>query len=544
MRTSLQPKRCEEKNKERNMPAKHANYWKTLLAGTLGAAAILTPGVAYAQATGPVTSISELSDVRPTDWAFQALQSLVERYGCIAGYPDRTFRGNRAMTRFEFAAGMNACLDRINELIAAGLADKVSKEDLATLQRLQEEFAAELAALRGRVDAAEAEINDLKGKIFNPVTKLNAQVITAILGSALTEDRVVRGRVVAEQNQANMTLPYRVRLNFDASFVGRDRLRIRLQARDAVTTFFEGDPGVGFQGGAGGTFTLAQLVYQFPAFNRAATIYTGITGTGVSSVLQYSTPFDALSDFADAPNSTADVPSGTLFGFRYRLSDQFRLAYAYSTRRGQALGRGFGDSGLTGDDSAHTVELGFLPTKGLEFYLQFASTYLQQANDGPTFLATGKSLFRGPVRRTRVDVSARVNAFTFAANWEISPRITLSGWFTAGNVDYNLPNVVPAGTVDPGEEDFNGFLFGFVFPDLFVEGAKGGIVFGQPIVTTDNDGVWDTRPFVVDVYYSFPVNEYITLTPAAYFVSNPNGGRPGDNDPTIGVGALRAVFTF
>jgi uncharacterized protein involved in exopolysaccharide biosynthesis len=36
-----------------------------------------------------VTSVTQLSDVRPTDWAFQALQSLVERYGCIAGYPDR-----------------------------------------------------------------------------------------------------------------------------------------------------------------------------------------------------------------------------------------------------------------------------------------------------------------------------------------------------------------------------------------------------------------------------------------------------------------------
>ncbi|MBE9033364.1 S-layer homology domain-containing protein, partial [filamentous cyanobacterium LEGE 11480] len=39
-----------------------------------------------------VTSVSQLSDVRPTDWAFQALQSLVERYGCIAGYPDKTYR--------------------------------------------------------------------------------------------------------------------------------------------------------------------------------------------------------------------------------------------------------------------------------------------------------------------------------------------------------------------------------------------------------------------------------------------------------------------
>lgn len=88
-----------------------------------------------------VTSVSQLSDVRPTDWAFTALQSLVERYNCIAGYPDRTYRGQRAMTRFEFAAGLNACLDKINEIIAAGLADKVGKDDLEAIARLQEEFA-------------------------------------------------------------------------------------------------------------------------------------------------------------------------------------------------------------------------------------------------------------------------------------------------------------------------------------------------------------------------------------------------------------------
>src|SRR4028118_208006 len=66
---------------------------------------------------GQVTSVSQLSDVRPTDWAFGALQSLVERYGCIAGYRDGTFRGNRAMTRYEFAAGLNACLAQINKQI-------------------------------------------------------------------------------------------------------------------------------------------------------------------------------------------------------------------------------------------------------------------------------------------------------------------------------------------------------------------------------------------------------------------------------------------
>lgn len=49
-----------------------------------------------------VTNVSELRDVEPTSWAYEALRSLVERYGCLVGYPDRTFRGNKALSRWEF----------------------------------------------------------------------------------------------------------------------------------------------------------------------------------------------------------------------------------------------------------------------------------------------------------------------------------------------------------------------------------------------------------------------------------------------------------
>src|SRR6476469_8865160 len=136
-----------------------------------------------AGALDQVTSVSQLSDVQPTDWAFQALQSLVERYGCIAGYPDGTYRGNRAMTRYEFAAGLNACMDRVNELIAAGTADLVTKEDLATLQRLQEEFSAELATLRGRVDALEARTAELEANQFSTTTKSEGEAIFSISDS-------------------------------------------------------------------------------------------------------------------------------------------------------------------------------------------------------------------------------------------------------------------------------------------------------------------------------------------------------------------------
>ncbi|MDB9376254.1 iron uptake porin, partial [Nodularia sphaerocarpa] len=116
---------------------------------------IKTENLTKDQVMPQITSVSQLSDVQPTDWAFQALQSLVERYGCIAGYPNSTYRGNRALTRYEFAAGLNACLDRVNELIATATSDVVTQQDLGTLQRLQEEFSAELATLRGRVDSLE-----------------------------------------------------------------------------------------------------------------------------------------------------------------------------------------------------------------------------------------------------------------------------------------------------------------------------------------------------------------------------------------------------
>lgn len=127
------------------------------------------------QIISQVTSVSQLSDVQPTDWAFQALQSLVERYGCIAGYPNSTYRGNRALTRYEFAAGLNACLDRVNELIATATADLVTKQDLALLQRLQEDFSAELATLRGRVDSLEARTAELEANQFSTTTKLKGE---------------------------------------------------------------------------------------------------------------------------------------------------------------------------------------------------------------------------------------------------------------------------------------------------------------------------------------------------------------------------------
>ena len=117
-----------------------------------------------------VTSVTQFSDVYPTDWAYQALANLVETYGCVAGYPNGTFRGNRAMTRYEAAALLNACLDRVTEVT----------DDL---KRLIAEFETELAILKGRVDGLEARVGELEANQFSTTTKLNGQA-TWVFGAS------------------------------------------------------------------------------------------------------------------------------------------------------------------------------------------------------------------------------------------------------------------------------------------------------------------------------------------------------------------------
>ncbi|MGV0103199.1 iron uptake porin [Nostoc sp. DSM 114160] len=174
-------------------------------------------------AAGQVTSVSQLSDIKPTDWAFQALQSLVERYGVIAGYTDGTFKGDRSLTRYEFAAGLNAALDRLNELIATSTTDLVKREDLDTIKKLQEQFSPELAQLRGRVDSLEARNAKLESTQFTTTTKLigRAQIVA---GELLAGNNVVTKRPAPN----NLTLQGSTTLRLNTSFNGKDSLGITI----------------------------------------------------------------------------------------------------------------------------------------------------------------------------------------------------------------------------------------------------------------------------------------------------------------------------
>ena len=170
-----------------------------------------------------VTSVTQFSDVYPTDWAYQALAGLVETYGCVAGYPNGTFRGNRAMTRYEAAALLNACLDRVT---------KVTDE----LRRLMAEFETELAILKGRVDGREAKVGELEATQFSTTTKLKGY--TTWIAGASKSGRIWDETEEEYRDSEAVTINYDLALNFLTSFNGTDLLTATLRAGNFGSSIF------------------------------------------------------------------------------------------------------------------------------------------------------------------------------------------------------------------------------------------------------------------------------------------------------------------
>ena len=480
-----------------------------------------------------VTSVSQFSDVQPTDWAFEALQSLVERYSCIDGYPNGTYRGNRALTRYEFAAGLNACLDQVNKLIATATADQVTGEDLATLQRLQEEFSAELATLRGRVDTLEARTAELEANQFSTTTKLTGQVVWAITGGGFNGERIVgpTGQPIANDDPKATSL-HRASLDLNTSFRGTDLLKIRLNTgsdgpNDNAAGFLEPTFGSVLEfslAGRNNQYSIARLHYNFSPLpditvligtviasfdfvdrNRYASLSFRDFSTqalvnnyillpvpiGSGALVDWNPgkgPFTAriLYLAADAANPNPDNQR-----FIGPLSPFTRLLYP----------RGGGERGLFGAPYQGTVELQYSPSKAFAVRLQYSG---------------------GKVFDDRFDV------FGINFEWELSPHLAVFGRYGYGSYDDTA-----FGDINP-----NYWMAGIAFPDLFVPRALAGIAAGQPFIDSAVGNATQTN---LEAFYNFPISNNIRITPLVQVILNPANQ---NSNGTIVTGTLRTVLSF
>lgn len=462
---------------------------------------------------GQVTSVSQLSDVQPTDWAFQALQSLVERYGCIAGYPNGTYRGNQALTRYEFAAGLNACLDRVNELIAAGLADKVSREDLAVLQRLQEEFAAELATLRGRVDALEARVAEVEANQFSTTTKLKGEVVF-LQSAALDED---------EQFDDEVFFGYRARLNFDTSFTGDDRLRTRLEAEEINR--FSGEQ-LGFQAGGNsdGNFEIDDLIYSFPILNDRVDVVIGASGLDIDNDYSDSiSPLDssgsgAVSEFADPRQYEQAFPgSGAGLGASIDVFDGLSLDVGYVADDPESPDAG---RGLFNGDYAASAQLTYT-SDFVDVGLLYANSYATSAD--------------GEFSQRIYDLEDRpatANTYGLQTNFKLTNTLELGGGVAYTNFQQ-----------DGAGEDFDMWSYQgtLAVRDVLGEGNLLGLLVGVPSYTRDLDGQTDDTALLGEIFYRYYINDKIHITPS--IIVNTDPLNDNDNDASV-IGSLRTTFKF
>ncbi|WP_218079342.1 S-layer homology domain-containing protein [Anthocerotibacter panamensis] len=119
--------------------------------------ALRVPTFFNPQATPRITQTTLTQDqkVDPESWAYQAMRSLKER-GVLQGYPDGTFRGDRPVSRDEFAAGLNTALSKVFESFA-NASGQVTRDDLVAMRQLLADFKQELTGLSRRLDAMEGK---------------------------------------------------------------------------------------------------------------------------------------------------------------------------------------------------------------------------------------------------------------------------------------------------------------------------------------------------------------------------------------------------
>ncbi|MEH2369420.1 iron uptake porin [Nostoc sp.] len=497
-----------------------------------------------------VTSVSQFSDVQPTDWAFQALQSLVERYGCIAGYPNSTYRGNRALTRYEFAAGLNACLDRVNELIATATADLVTKQDLATLQRLQEEFSAELATLRGRVDSVEARTAELEANQFSTTTKLVGEAIFAVTD--------IFGNNSGDAN--NTVFQDRVRLDLQTSFTGKDVLHTRLAAGNALAFTQVGDGGGAIDTAEGTqTFQLGStsnnsviidwLAYYVPI--GPAQVYFAGTGGIHSDYVATNNPYfedfdggnGALSTFAsESPIYRIGGGAGAALTLPFGKGGNFfkpsSLTIGYLASNANNPGA---NQGLLEGNYAALGQLNF----SVGDRLSIAATYVHGyhgAGGGNLFDlggglgSTNRVVGTGQANTLTTLNGSSSNSYGIEAAFRPSDKLSVSGF-----VSYHDITGFGAG------DDYEAWSYGLgvALPDFGKKGNVLGIFAGAEPYAFNRGGAFagtgNDIPYHFEGFYKYRVSDNISITPGVIWLTSP--GQNSNNDDAI-IGTLRTTFTF
>ncbi len=456
-----------------------------------------------------VTSVGELSDVEPTDWAYQSLASLIGRYGAISGYPDGTFKGNRSLSRYEFAAALQGVLEQINK------GTFVSQEDLVTLQRLESEYRQPLNQIRTRLNDINSRVTSLETNQFSATSLLQGEVIVAI-----TEGR-----------KANPTLVSRTRLNFITSFTPHSRLITQLETGnnggDAIALTHNKPPNLlgttGLLADGGGleyaqvanNVQLRRLYYTFrPFVDLEVTVGAKMPPEDFIDRNRYAN--NESSDFSSSffinnpliVQNQIDRPGGAGAALAWNIGGgAFTVRSLYiAANSEQVSNTDLNEGGLFGDRNSGTIELEYLPRSSFALRLQYTKALINNTD---------------------------ISAFGINAEYAFNRTTAVFGRFGIGN--YDGFNTLISQNLDLQPHTW---AVGLSWRDLVLPGTLTGVAIGQPFVEADLGDATQTN---FEAFYKLQLSDNLSISPIVQLIDNAN------NDSSNGITwqtTLRTSFTF
>lgn len=479
-----------------------------LIAPSATAAELNLEGVNQYASSEQVTSITQFSDVQTTDWAYQALSNLVERYGCVAGYPNGTYKGGQSMTRFEAAALLNACLDRVTE---------VTDE----LKKLLAEFDAELTVLTSRVDGLENKVGQLQATQFSTTTKLKGEA-NFVLGG------VPGLKTNKGGNVGNTAFNYDLRLNFDTSFTGKDLLRTRLRSGNfssdpfgSSSSLFKLDKAESYSDQA----VIDRLYYQFPV-GKSVTLTAGplVRNTEMSWIP--SAYKSEILDFFQLAGTSGvyNKATGAGFGAQWKQPTQkgqggFMAGVNYVAQDGE-----FSETGVFDSDGGLNVlaQVGYrAPQWGVAVGYRYGGVNTRPRTYNGLLGANGA-----------LDSGQESNSVALNAYWQPVE----SGWVPSISAGYGY-NSVTGRVGKNGATNSDSWFAGLQWSDVFAKGNSAGVAVGQA-PSAEVSKVSDA--LMIEIFYKYQVTDNISITPALFYVDN---NQRYQNSSKWG-GVIQTKFTF
>ena len=483
----------------------------------------------YPKLLAQIGNVNQLRDVSPTDWAYEALRGLVDRYSCIVGYPNQIYRGTKALSRYEFATGLNTCLNQIELLI--GSDKSILREDLNIIMRLMQEFREELAVLRGRTDGLQARVRELELTQFSTTTKLRGEVIFGL------------SSVFSGEADKVAVLGNRTRLELETSFTGKDTLFTRISTGNFPSLTQENDTfegNLGFAAPENNNLALEVLFYNFPLSENTKVI-VGTAGTAADDLVNTVNILDgdggsgAISAFGTR-NPIYLPPGDAGVGIIHSLGDKLELSAGYLASPANDPSEG---NGLFNGPYSALAQLTFTPTDSITLGATYVRGYNQSDTETGSSLANLRSFTE---ERFGEAVPTISDSYGLQISWAISDRIILGGWGALTQVEaLSTLN----GQIDRGNQDVINWAATLAFPDLGKEGNLAGIVIGREPYVSDSsiDAVGEDDDFSLHVegFYEYQITDNISITPGVVWITAPDGN--DDNDDLV-IGTIRTTFRF